>query len=104
MSKLNWLVAGVGDIAQRRVLPAILAEPRSVLYGVVTRAPEKAAAYPGTRVFSTVEEAVADPAVDLVYVALPVAMHAPAALAALRAGKHVLCEKPLAMSNAEAAQ
>ncbi len=104
MSKIRWLVAGVGDIAQRRVLPAILAEPRSVLYGVVTRAPEKAAAYPGTRAFSTVEEAVAGPAVDAVYVALPVAMHAPAALAALRAGKHVLCEKPLAMSDAEAAQ
>lgn len=104
MSKINWVVAGIGDIARRRVLPAILAEPRSTLYGIVTRTPDKAAAYPGARVFATVEEAVADPAIGAVYIALPVAMHAPAAIAALRAGKHVLCEKPMAMSDAEAAQ
>jgi 1,5-anhydro-D-fructose reductase (1,5-anhydro-D-mannitol-forming) len=104
MSKINWLVAGIGDIARRRVLPAILAEPRSALYGTVTRTPAKAAAYSGARVFATVEEAVGDPAINAVYIALPVAMHAPATIAALRAGKHVLCEKPMAMSDSEAAQ
>ncbi len=104
MRKINWLVAGIGDIAQRRVLPAIVAEPRSTLYGVVTRTPAKAAAYSGARVFATVEDAVTDPAIDAVYLALPVAMHASTAVAALRAGKHVLCEKPMAMSDAEAAQ
>lgn len=108
MDKINWLVAGVGDIARRRVLPAILAEPRSALYGIVTRTPAKAAAYPGARAFATVEEAVADSAgdsaIDAVYIALPVVMHAPVAIAALRAGKHVLCEKPMAMREAEAAQ
>jgi predicted dehydrogenase len=102
MDKLNWIVAGVGDIAQRRVIPAILAERRSVLYGLVTRDRAKAEAYPGTRAWSTMEEAVADAAVDAVYIALPVAMHAEAAIAALHAGKHVLCEKPMAMNDAEA--
>jgi 1,5-anhydro-D-fructose reductase (1,5-anhydro-D-mannitol-forming) len=102
MEKINWVLAGVGDIAQRRVLPAILAERRSRLYGLVTRNKEKAADYPGAKSWSTLEEALHDSAVDAVYIALPVAMHAEAAIAALRAGKHVLCEKPMAMNDAEA--
>ena len=102
MTTVNWVVAGVGDIARKRVIPAILAEPRSSLYGVVTRDQAKAEAYPGARAFLTVDEAVADSAVDAVYIALPVAMHAEAAIAALRAGKHVLCEKPMAMNHAQA--
>src|SRR5580658_1158511 len=104
MSTVNWVVFGIGDIARKRVIPAIQAEPRSRLYGFVTRNPAKAAAYPGARTWASVEEAVADPVVDAVYIALPVALHADAAIAALRAGKHVLCEKPMAMNFAEAEQ
>jgi len=103
MSTVNWVVAGIGDIARRRVLPAILAERRSALYGLVTRDHAKAQDYPGAKAWSTIEEAVEDSAVDAVYIALPLAMHADAAIAALRAGKHVLCEKPMAMSDAQAA-
>lgn len=99
---LKWLVAGVGDIARRRVIPAILALPGSELYGLVTRDSRKADAYPGARAWSTLEDALRDHAVDAVYLANPVAMHAPYALAALRAGKHVLCEKPMAMNYPEA--
>jgi len=102
MNTVNWVVAGIGDIARKRVIPAIQAEPRSTLYGFVTRTPAKAAAYPGARTWASMEEAVADPAVDAVYIALPVALHATAATAALLARKHVLCEKPMAMNFAEA--
>ncbi|MGB6742424.1 MAG: Gfo/Idh/MocA family oxidoreductase [Terracidiphilus sp.] len=102
MESINWIVAGVGDIARRRVIPAIQAERRSTLYGLVTRNAAKAEEYPGAKTWPTVEEAVEDSAVDAVYIALPVAMHADAAIAALRAGKHVLCEKPMAMNDAEA--
>jgi predicted dehydrogenase len=98
MSKVNWVLGGIGDIARRRVISAIQAEPRSNLYGFVTRDRAKAQAYPGARAWATMEEAAADPAVDAVYIAMPVAIHADAAIAALRAGKHVLCEKPMAMS------
>ena len=102
MNKVNWVVAGIGDIARKRVIPAIQAEPRSLLYGFVTRDPAKAGPYPGAKTWPTIDEAVADPAVNAVYIALPVAMHAEATMTALRAGKHVLCEKPMAMHFAQA--
>jgi predicted dehydrogenase len=98
---LNWIVVGIGDIAVRRVIPAIEAESRSRLYGLVTRDPEKAAPY-NTRVSSSLEDALTDSAVDAVYVATPVFLHAPQTIQSLRAGKHVLCEKPMAMNEAEA--
>ena len=99
--RYNWIVIGIGDIATRRVIPAIQAEARSRLYGLVTRDPAKAAAY-DARVFTTLDEALADPAVHVVYVGTPVFLHAPQAIQSLRAGKHVLCEKPMAMNEAEA--
>ena len=97
----NWIVIGIGDIVTRRVIPAIQAEPRSRLYGLVTRDPAKAAPY-NTRVFTTLDEALKDPAVEAVYVGTPVFLHAPQTIQSLRAGKHVLCEKPMAMNEAEA--
>jgi predicted dehydrogenase len=108
---VNWLVVGVGDITRKRVIPAILGEPRSVLAGVVTRDVSKAAAYPGVVAWSTLDAALATDAMqtdaggagfDAVYIATPVVMHAEQAIAALDAGKHVLLEKPVAMNFAEA--
>jgi predicted dehydrogenase len=104
MTTINWVVAGIGDIAQKRVIPAILSEPRSALYGLVTRNPAKAESFPGARTWPSVEAAIEDPAVDALYIALPVSLHAPAAIAALRAGKHILCEKPMALNHAESLQ
>src|SRR5271165_1207995 len=98
---LNWIVVGIGDITTRRVIPAIQAEPRSVLYGIVTRDAAKAARYEA-RVWGTLDQALADPAVHAVYIATPVFLHAPQAIQSLRAGKHVLCEKPMAMNEPEA--
>ncbi len=105
---LNWIVVGIGDIAIRRVIPAIQAEPRSRLYGVVTRDPAKAAAL-HTRMWASLDEALADPArgeiakeAQAVYIATPVFLHAPQTMQSFRAGMHVLCEKPLGMNLAEA--
>jgi len=98
---LNFLVIGIGDITLRRVFPAIQAQPRCNLYGVVTRDPAKAATY-NTRIFGTLDDALADAGVHAVYVATPVFLHAPQTIQALRAGKHVICEKPMAMNEAEA--
>jgi predicted dehydrogenase len=100
---VNWLLIGIGDIARKRVIQAILADPRSALTGFVTRDPRKAEAYPGTTAWPTLEAAMASGRqIDAVYIASPVVFHAEQAIAALRAGKHVLCEKPVAMNYAEA--
>src|SRR5580658_11127254 len=107
---LNWIVVGIGDITIRRVIPAILAEPRSRLYGLVTRDAAKAAPYitasNHVRTWETLEQALDDPDVQrdvhAVYVGTPVFLHAPQTIQSLRAGKHVLCEKPMAMNEAEA--
>ena len=99
---VKWLVIGIGDITRKRVLPAILREPRSELYALLTRDPLKAQAYPGARAFTSLDDALRDPAVDAVYVASPVALHAPQTIAALCRGKHVLCEKPAAMNYPQA--
>jgi len=98
---LNWIVVGIGDITTRRVIPAIQAEARSALYGLVTRDAAKAAKY-GVRSWASLDEALADSAVQAVYVGTPVFLHAPQTIQSLRAGKHVLCEKPMAMNEAEA--
>jgi predicted dehydrogenase len=99
---IRWLVIGIGDIARRRIIPAILAEPRSRLQALLTRDPQKAAAYPGVEVFTNLEVALLTTPIDAVYVASPVFLHAPQTIACLRAGKHVLCEKPTAMNLADA--
>ena len=98
---LNWIVIGIGDISVRRVIPAIQAETRSRLYGLVTRDPAKAVPY-NTRAWTTLDEALSDPEVHAVYVATPVFLHAPQTIQSLRAGKHVLCEKPMATNESEA--
>ncbi len=98
---VNWVVAGIGDIATRRVIPAIRSEPRSRLYGLVTRDPAKGARF-GGKVWTDFDGALQDETVDAVYIALPVALHAPLTVAALGAGKHVLCEKPMALDYSAA--
>ena len=98
---LRWLVVGIGDITTKRVLPAILSEPRSQLAGIVTRDPAKAVPY-AVAAWQDLTTALAESGADAVYVATPVFLHAPQTIQALRAGKHVLCEKPMALTFAEA--
>jgi predicted dehydrogenase len=98
---LQWLVVGLGDIAVKRVVPALRDEPRSRLAGIVTRDAAKAEPF-GVRPFASLGDALNDAAIDAVYVATPVFLHAPQTLEALRSGAHVLCEKPMAMSLTEA--
>ena len=98
---IRWIVIGVGDITTKRVLPAILAEPRSILAGIVTRNPAKAEPY-GVPCWTSLDVALAEQECDAVYVASPVFLHAPQTIASLRAGRNVLCEKPMAMNYDEA--
>ncbi len=98
---LNWLVVGVGDIARKRVIPGILSEPRSRLAGVVTRDPTRAEKY-GVPAFTDLNAALKESEAQAVYIATPVFLHMEQTLAALDAGAHVLCEKPMGMNYAQA--
>jgi 1,5-anhydro-D-fructose reductase (1,5-anhydro-D-mannitol-forming) len=98
---LRWLVIGIGDITTKRVIPAIQAEPQSELTGIVTRDSRKAKPY-GVPTYADLSIALNRSDVDAVYVATPVFLHAENTIESLRAGKHVLCEKPVAMNYAEA--
>jgi predicted dehydrogenase len=103
--KLRWLVVGTGDIANKRVLPALDAEPRSRVAAVcdtVAARAQAAAAPRGARVHTDLAEALRAPDLDAVYLCTPVSLHVPQAIAALRAGKHVLVEKPVALNHPEA--
>ena len=98
---VNWLVIGIGDITTKRVIPAILAEKRSRLGGIVTRNPAKAEPY-RVKAFTNLTQALKIGEANAVYVASPVFLHAPQTLESIRAGKHVLCEKPMAMDYPQA--
>ena len=83
--------------------PRIQAEPRLRLHAVVTsRAGQVERELPGVRVVATAGELLADPAVELVVVAAPNAVHHQLAAAALRAGRHVVVDKPFTITTAEA--
>ena len=99
---VSWGLIGVGDIVRRRVGEALRSIPGSVLAAVAAAHPERAEAfareYSVPRWHEDWRDLVRDPDVSAVYVATPVACHRAQVLAAARAGKHVLCEKPLALN------
>lgn len=105
MSVLRWGLIGAGDIVRRRVAPALIDAPSCDIVAVSRGRPELAAAFAADigarRWYSRWQELVADPDVECVYVATPVNVHAEQTIAAAEAGKHVLCEKPMAMTTAE---
>jgi xylose dehydrogenase (NAD/NADP) len=102
---LNWGVVSTAHINDD-VLPQIRASDRANLLAVASRDPRRARDYAQRagipRSYGSYDELFADPDVDCVYISVPNRLHAPVAARALRAGKHVLCEKPLAVSADEA--
>lgn len=100
-------IIGCGRIAQVRHIPEYLANPDSEIAGYYdfneARARELAEAYGGI-VYQSYEDVLSDPMVDAVSVCVANDAHAEVTVAALRAGKHVLCEKPMAMSLEECEQ
>ncbi len=106
MEKLNWGLIGCGDIARRRVAPALRDLENCDLVAVsradFSRAPSFAKQFGARKWFRSWHDLVSDEAVAAVYIATPVDLHAEQAIGAAEAGKHVLCEKPMAIDAREA--
>jgi predicted dehydrogenase len=104
--KISWGVLGVAKIGVEKVIPAMQLGMVSRIDAIASRDHEKAkkaAAQLGiARAYGSYEELLADPAIEAVYNPLPNELHVPWTLRALEAGKHVLCEKPVALTAAEA--
>ena len=106
---MNWGILGTGGIA-RTFAQDLAASATGRLVAVGSRTREAADAFgaafgvePAHR-HAAYEALLADPAVEAVYIALPNHLHADWTIAAAAAGKHILCEKPLAVNRAEAAR
>ena len=104
MTKLKWGLLSTARINDRLIEP-IRASARSELLAVASRDEQKAQDYANERqiprAYGTYEQLLADPDVDIVYISLPNAMHVPWTVRCADAGKHVLCEKPLALTSGE---
>src|SRR5579872_4128735 len=103
--KVRWGVLGVARIATVKVIPAMQQGKSSEIIAIASRDPERAkraAAELGIpRAYGSYEQLLADPDVEAIYNPLPNHLHVPWSIRAAEAGKHVLCEKPVAMSVAE---
>lgn len=105
MSDLRWGILGAANFAQQHMGPALAAAAGGRLDALATSTPDKAAAFrvfaPDLRVHDSYDALLADPAIDAVYIPMPNHLHVEWALKAAAAGKHVLCEKPMAMAEPE---
>jgi 1,5-anhydro-D-fructose reductase (1,5-anhydro-D-mannitol-forming) len=103
---VRWAFIGAGRHAELWIAPAIERAANAVAVGAWSRQRENAEAFAGRhdigRVYGSLDEAVADPEVDAVFISTPNSFHAAHSIAALEAGKHVLVEKPMAVSLDEA--
>ncbi len=107
-TRLRWGILGTGNIARQFCagVSAGAQSSRGRVVAVGSRSPAAAdafaAAVPGCRAHGSYAQLLADPNVDAVYVSLPNTLHHEWSIRALAAGKHVLCEKPLALTDAQA--
>lgn len=103
-AEVRWGLIGCGDIAAKRVAAALRDTPGSALIAVARARAELAAEFArrhgARRWYADWRELLRDPEIDAVYVATPVRLHPEHAIAAAEAGKHVLCEKPMALDVA----
>ena len=110
--KLGWAIVGLGSLAINQILPAFAKCEKSKVVALVSGHPEKAEEQAARKYgidptniynyenYDTIKD---NPAIDVVYIVLPNGMHAEYTIRGAQAGKHVLCEKPMANTPAECA-
>src|SRR5919205_2831393 len=106
MHKVHWGILGTAKIALAKVIPAMQRSPWCEITAIASRDLSKAEQTAGElnipNAYGSYEELLADNSIEAVYNPLPNHLHVPWTTKAAEAGKHVLCEKPIAMSVAEA--
>ena len=104
-TKVRWGVLGVANIAVKKVIPAMQKGERCEIVAIASRDAERARQTAKRlqipKPFGSYEEMLADPGIDAIYNPLPNHLHVPWSIRAAESGKHVLCEKPLALSAQE---
>ena len=105
---VRWGVIGCADIAVRKVIPAMSGSDLSHVTAIASRSAERARATADSlgipKSYGSYEELLGDQEIEAVYIPLPNHLHPEWTIAAAKAGKHVLCEKPLATSSEVAAE
>ena len=101
MKTTRWGLIGAGWIATTALAPAMHAAENTVIQAVASRDPKRSKALNPITIHESYEALINDPLVDAVYISLPNHLHCEWTVKALKAGKHVLCEKPFAMNTAE---
>jgi predicted dehydrogenase len=110
--KLGIALVGLGNYSLNQLAPALLETQHCVLRGIVTGTPEKVPVWcekykiPKQNVYNyqNFDDIKNNPDIDIVYIVLPNSMHAEFTIRAAKAGKHIICEKPMAMNVAECEQ
>ena len=104
--KVRWGIVSTANIGVAKVIPGIQKSPHSEVVAIASRELSKAKAVADRlgirKAYGSYEDLLADPGIDAIYNPLPNHLHVPVTIAATKAGKHVLCEKPIAMNAAEA--
>jgi D-xylose 1-dehydrogenase (NADP+, D-xylono-1,5-lactone-forming) len=104
--RVRWGVISTANIGRAAMIPALQAAGNGELVAVASRSLERAQEFAAKlgipRAYGSYEDLLADPSIDAVYNPLPNSLHLEWSTAAMAAGKHVLCEKPLALNAAEA--
>ena len=102
VAPVRWGFIGAGMIAKKALYPALLGSQWGEIYAVAGKDAERAQGLsPSGRVYTEYQDLIDDPEVEAVYISLPNSLHIPWSIRAMRAGKDVLCEKPLAMNAQE---
>lgn len=102
---IRWGIVGCGDVVARKAGPALQQTEGSTVHAVmsrdISRARQFAAKLGASKAYADMDDLLSDGDIDAVYIATPVFLHARQTILAARAGKHVLCEKPMGMSGLE---
>jgi D-xylose 1-dehydrogenase (NADP+, D-xylono-1,5-lactone-forming) len=103
--RVRWGILGCAGIAERALVPAVKESANGLLHGIAARDERRAADWVHNhgfvKAYADYQALLDDPTIDAVYNPLPNHLHAPWSIRAARAGKHVLCEKPMAMNAGE---